>query len=436
MKAYILLSSVRISPFDDPPGEVMVLDRPVRERQAEILGRLGLEAVWINTVEEIRESEFIFFPDYVYCSQALLKSFLKAVSKHRQSRRLTLEANPQIEISEPMQDLSSYPPLQEGGPALYAFDLCYYNGSDFEPDKLGALPLEVVPIRQRVVEVDPPFYVRVKEKIRIGMSRSYCMQLKHWTHIYLLNYAALTGLPFEWFPRKLPWLLWRVLTAFTLNPFKLLRRLVVKGKKCSIHPTAVVEASVLGKEVSIGAHAVVRGCYVADGAKIGEAAKVLGSIVGSHTEIAWNSIVSLSVLYPNSCTGTPGVQTAVVGREAFVSSMVLPIDVKFKGGYVSVRHEGRTVTTRMTTLGPCFGHRVRIGAGVTINCGREIPNDVDILPDPGAMLSRIPEGLAPGTSYQVKGGTLIPMEPGVKGDTERPAGNAQARNPSEETTEA
>ena len=422
MKAYILLSDVRISPFDDPPGEVMVLNRPVRERQEEILGRLGLEAVWIRGMEEVRETEFLFFPDYVYCSLACLKGFLKVVSKHRQSRRFALEANPQIELSEPMQDLTACPPLKEGGPALYAFDLYYFNGSDFGPEKLEDLPLEVVPIKQRVAEVDPPFYVRVKEKIRIGMSRSYCMQLKHWTHIYLLNFAALTGLPFEWFPRKLPWLLWRVLTAFTLNPFKLLRRLVIKDRKCSIHPTAVVEASVLGKGVSIAAHAVVRGCHIGDGARIGEAAKVLGSIVGSQAEIAWNSIVSLSVLYPNSCVGTPGVQTAVVGRETFVSSMVLPLDVKFKGGYVSVRHQGRTVTTRMTTLGPCFGHRSRVGAGVTVNCGREIPNDVDILPDPGFMLSRVPEGLLPGGSYVVKQGSLIPIDFGLKGSSHKPEG--------------
>ena len=97
-----------------------------------------------------------------------------------------------------------------------------------------------------------------------------------------------------------------------------------------------------------------------------------------------------------------------------MSSMVLPLDLKFKGGYVSVRHRGETVTTRLTTLGPCLGHRVRIGAGVTINCGREIPNDVDILPASGSMLSRMPEELIPGRAYVVQQGTLVQADWSIK----------------------
>jgi len=409
MKAYILRSGLTISPFQDPPGEARVLDRPARERQAEMLRRLGLETVPIDRVEEIRDSEFVLFPDYVYFSLSCLRGFLKAVARHRQSRRLALEDNPQTQLSLPMQELSPYPPQRQGGPPVFGFDLYYWNGPDFRPEATATLPPEVVPLKQRLVEVDPPFYVRVKEKVRIGLSRTYCMHIKHWSHIYLLNYAALTGLPFEWFPRKLPWLLWRVLTAFSLNPFKIMRRLVIKGKRCSIHPTAIVEASVLGDRVSIGAHAVVRGSYIGEGARVGEAAKVMGCVIGQKSEISWHSVVNLCVLYPHSCVGVPGVQTALLGREAYLSSMTMPLDVKFKGGYVSVRHRGRTVTTRLTTLGPCLGHRSRIGAGVMINCGREIPNDVDILPSPVSMLSKIPDGLAPG-SYMIENGTLVPID--------------------------
>jgi UDP-N-acetylglucosamine diphosphorylase / glucose-1-phosphate thymidylyltransferase / UDP-N-acetylgalactosamine diphosphorylase / glucosamine-1-phosphate N-acetyltransferase / galactosamine-1-phosphate N-acetyltransferase len=261
----------------------------------------------------------------------------------------------------------------------------------------------------KVFEVDPPFYLRVEKKNKIGLSGSYCMHLKHWTHIYLLNFNALTGLPFEWFPRKLLWFLWRVLTAFSVNPFKIMRRLVIRGKKCSIHPTAQVEASVLGNNVSIGAGALVRGSYIGDGARISEGAKVLGSVVGDGSEVTWNSILNLSLLYPKACVGIPGVQTVFVGRETFISSMAFVIDVKFQGGYIAVRHQGKTVNTRLTTLGPCFGHRVRIGAGVTVNCGREVPNDTAIIQDQEPLLSKLPEPAAPPGIYTVKKGTLSPV---------------------------
>lgn len=412
MNAYVLRSGIRIEPFRDDPGDVLVLGERVQTRRAALFSALGLRIVHVERPEEIRDTEFLVLYDYVYCSRPILKRFLKAVRAHRQSRRLALESNPQIEMALPMQELAELPPVREGGPPVYGLDLFYVNGTGAGTDTLAGLAAEVVPIRQRVFEVDPPFYVRVEAKNRIGLSRSYCMHLKHWTHVYLLNLAALMALPFDWFWRRLLWALWKVLTAFSLNPFKILRRLVVKGKGCSIHPTAVVEASVLGDRVSIGAQAVVRGCYIGSGTRIAETAKVIGSVVGEGAEVAWSAIVNLSVLYPGACVGTPGLQTALVGREAFVSSMVIPLDVKFRGGYVSVRHRGKTVVTRLTTLGQCFGHRTRVGANVMLDSGRAIPNDVDVLPDPTPMLRKIPENLEPGTAYVVRGGTLIPQEAG------------------------
>ncbi len=414
MKAYILKSGVRISPFEDPPEKVQVLTRSVQDRQDEILGKLGLEPVRIDTLDQVRDEEYILFRDYVYCSRLLLKKFLKRVTKHGQSRRLALEANPQIEMALPMQDLDVLPPSEEGGEEIYAFDLFYVRDMEPDLDNLRALPPEVVAIRMKVVEVDPPSYVHVEQKNRIGMTGCYCMHLKHWTHIYLLNFAALTGLPFEWFPRKLLWLLWRVITAFSLNPFKIAKRLVIKGKKCSIHPTAVVEASVLGNGVSVGPGAVVRGCYLGDGVRISESAFVLGSIVGEGASVGWNSGLNLSLLYPQASVGIPGIQAGVVGRESFFSTMALPLDIRFEGGYVSVRHKGKTVKTRLTTLGPCLGHRVRVGGAVIVNSGREIPNGVSIVPDPASVLSRLPEPPAEPGLYAIRGGTLVPMQAGEK----------------------
>jgi len=410
MKAYILRTDTLISPFQDAPGQALVLNRSIGERQEETLRKLGLEPERIESTDQVRAKEYLLFPDYVYCSAKLLKAFLKAVRKHGECRRLALEANAQVEMALPMQDLDTLPPRAEGGPEVHAFDLFLVrDGGDPSLDRLRGLPPEVVPVFMKVFEVEPPFYLRVEKKNRIGLSGSYCMHVKHWTHVYLLNFNALTGLPFEWFPRKLLWFLWRVLTAFSLNPFNIMRRLVIQGKKCSIHPTARIEASVLGNNVSVGAGAVVRGSYLGDGVRISEGAKVFGSIVGDGSEVTWHSILNLSLLYPRACVGIPGLQTVFVGRETFVSSMAFVIDVKFQGGTIGVRHQGRTVNTRLTTLGPCFGHRVRIGAGVSINCGREIPNDTAIIQDQEPLLSRMPEPPAPPGIYTVKQGTLSPV---------------------------
>lgn len=415
MNAYILCSRIRISPFDDPPGRACILNRPAEEKRQEILERHGLNVVPIASLDEIKDSECFLLMDYVYFSQHCFHLFYKTVLRHRVSRTLALRSNAQIEMALPMQDLRSIPSHEQDGPPLMHFDLYYIHDPDFHPAKLPEIPAEEIPVKMRVVDVTPPFYVRVKEHVRMGMSKTYCMHLKHWTHIYLLNYCALTALPFEWFPRKLLWLLWRVLTAFSFKRSRVLRRLVIKGKHCSIHPTAIVEASVLGDNVSIGAYAVVRGSCLGNGVRVNEAAKVFGSIIGDNADLTWNAIVSMCVLYSRTSVGIPGIQTALAGHETFIASMTYPLDVKFQGGYISVRHGGKTFRTNLTTLGPCLGHRVRIGAGVMINCGREIPNDVDILPDPGGMLSKVPDTLMPGHAYIVKGGTLVDITGGSPG---------------------
>ena len=414
MKAYVLRTGTSIAPFDDPPGEAMVLNRPMGQRRTETLERHGLEVVHIGSLDEIEETEYFLLMDYVYFSPHCFRLFYKTAMRDRTSKVLALRSNAQTEMASPMQELRTFPAENPQEPPLVLFDLYYINerARTVDPAWLRGVPAEEIPAKVRVHEVDPPFYVRVKEKTRIGMSKTYCMHIRHWTHLYLLNFWALTALPFEWFPKKLVWFLWRVLTAFSLCRAKIARRLVIKGKHCRIHPSAVVELSVLGDNVTIGPHAVVRGSYLGDGVRVNEASKILGSIVGDHSDIAWNSVVSMCVLYPRTSVGIPGLQTAMTGRETFVSSMTCPLDVKFQGGYVSVRHDGKTFRTNLTTLGPCFGHRVRIGAGVMINCGRQIPSDVDILPDPGGMLSRIPDSLAPGRTYIVKGGTLVEVEQG------------------------
>ncbi len=400
MNAYVLCSGSRIQPFNDPPGDALVLNRPMEQRRAEILTHYGLNVITIRSLDEITDTEYFLLMDYVYFSPHCFKLFYKAVVPNRKSKVLAMRSNAHIELASPMQDLKTIPSEHPEEPPLVLFDLYYVNEHDIGRANLDKLPAQEIPVKMRVVEVTPQFYVRVKDATRLGISKTYCIHLRHWTHIYLLNFWALTALPFEWFPRKLLWFVWRVLTAFSLNRAKIAGRLVIKGKQCKIHPTAVVELSVLGDNVTIGPHAVVRGSYLGNGVRINEASKILGSIVGDHSDIAWNSVVSMCVLYSRTSVGIPGLQT-------FVSSMTCPLDVKFKGGYISVRHNGKTVRTNLTTLGPCFGHRVRIGAGVIINCGRQIPNDVDILPDPGAMLSTVPDSLEPGHAYVVRNGILV-----------------------------
>ena len=98
MKAYILDSGIRISPFNDPPGRAFVLNRRAEERCQEILKRHGLEVVPIQSCDEIKDTEFFLFMDYVYFSPHCFHLFYKAVLRRRESRTMALRSNAQIEM--------------------------------------------------------------------------------------------------------------------------------------------------------------------------------------------------------------------------------------------------------------------------------------------------------------------------------------------------
>src|SRR5487761_18127 len=66
MKAYLLDTGRRVSPFDEPVGEMRVHNRRLREHQTEILASLGCEVRVIDDPRDERETPCLLIYDDVY----------------------------------------------------------------------------------------------------------------------------------------------------------------------------------------------------------------------------------------------------------------------------------------------------------------------------------------------------------------------------------
>ncbi len=198
-------------------------------------------------------------------------------------------------------------------------------------------------------------------------------------------------------------LVFRVLSAFSLNKHTVANRFVVKGRHCDIHPTAVVQACILGDHVKIGPYAIVQGSVLGDYADIPEQSIVIGSVLGEKASTCNRGVLKLCVLYPGGSGGK--MQGCLLGRNVFIADFALFFDVKLEGT-IRVRHQGRYVDTGMGFLGGCVGHNAIVGAGNWIDSGREIPNGSTVVKNRDDIISRVPSDLPDGELLTVRKGVL------------------------------
>jgi hypothetical protein len=245
------------------------------------------------------------------------------------------------------------------------------------------------------------------------------IEITSWVHLWMANLCEI-GVAFGgWLRSPVNWLwmaprvVWGVAAALDVRAFPILisvlRRLVVRGRRCRIHPTATVEASILGNGVEVGPFCCVRGSLIGDNVRIFEQASVDGSVIGDGVLINPQALVKFSVAYPDGVLQF--LQAGLLGRGACLGRFARCMDLKLQGT-IKVRHRGALVDTGLPFLGPCIGHRAVIAGDTILPPGRFLPNDYKVVSDPGRQLTRVPDGM-PAEDWLLveRDGTLESLQP-------------------------
>jgi len=416
MKAYVMRSGVSISPFNDPAGEaVRVLGQRLKDRQAEVLSRLGMETVWVSDLSQVPVGESLVLMDNVFFTRRAILLFIRAARKVSGNVVLALPDSAFCREKRPLQE-DLIVETGDDGRDRYVFNIFLLRSQAATMQELreGARRVAIA-LKEKVIRPPNLEILGVTEimDISYAFTRQAVMHICHWSHILDAHLQALFEFWLDVNCRKALSYLWRLLTAFSLNKWKIARRLVYKGRKCDIHPTAVVEASVLGDRVMIGPHAVVRGSVIGSNVKVDEHAEVMFSAVGDNCICAWRSRVNFSVLYPRSLVSYPAVQTCVVGEGAVHTGGAYPIDMKLdflnQNAEVPVLHHGKVVGSGKQFLGVCFGHRSVIGTGQWLTCGLEVPNGAFLVRDSLDVIKRVPEDVPTGAPMALRDGKVISL---------------------------
>lgn len=397
MKAVRIALGAPFAPFGDPPGETRVLAGTLAEAQEKALAEAGFTLVATPPASE----PYLVFSDRVWFTA----SFLRAVRDAGVGRVRIADAT-FLKQTGPLQSDAARPEVAvvpAGGPPTL-------DGPDLPVD----LGLRAAP----AMDLHPAFQ-HAQQPLVTGTRLVHGVE--HWSHVLRVNLLALVATAeeakaaFETAPlwKRVLMVIVVLLRARSLNGFAIARALNRVGKRCKIHPTAVVEASQIGDDVEIGAYALVRGCIVGDGAKIEDYAHASVSVVGNGARLGRTCMFNFCVAYPGAFVSAGGGwQMSLFGRDSFVAMTATGYDLSF-GAPVRVVHDGAVVSAETHFLGVCVGHRAKIGAHVKMGYGMAVPNDAFVVAPADATLRRWPDAVdGPVT---IRDGVAVPVAKGARG---------------------
>lgn len=417
MKAYILKSGTAIEPFGDDVSQSFIAGGTLAEAQKRAAAWAGLEPVEAGGAGEVKEFPCIVIVDYVYVSEKLLADFAGLARKERRSAALGLDMSASVRYTLPVSDAR----VEKGGSGseVAAYDVFYvHEALDLGPDprvKLrDACPWIVVPKKERTVTLRMPSSGGKVETTEYPLTSSLACHVRHWVHILWINQISIACAWMEYFRhhrlRMTGMGIWAVIGGLTLNRYRLMSRMNVKGKGCEVHPTAYIEASMIGDNVKIGAHCMLRNSIVGDGCVLRDHAVLINSVIGSECYLPEDTYVVSSAAYPRSTVGNWKLQLSLIGSGAVISCWAHFIDAKFKG-FIKVEHAGRLVSTERQYMGSCVGHGVVLGGKILIQPGRAVPNGYVVVMRPDEVVSVVPKDLPKGVPLMRDGGALVVVEP-------------------------
>jgi carbonic anhydrase/acetyltransferase-like protein (isoleucine patch superfamily) len=373
----------QIYPFNDPVGDCLVLNQRLSDTQRAALCACGCDVTFVEAWEDIDDpGPYLVLDGNLYATPEALQAFLTAARAAKSSVQASAAAGTFV------QDVLWHRPKDDAGNV--PLPLWFVQAGE------GGAPTRRLPIeldeQTHDVRLPPHMATGEGKGMEMLITRRALVPIDTWINLYQANMQGLWAMTAR--ARHLPW--WRLLWAFALargNLLAAMGHLNVIGKRCRIHPTAVVELCEIGDDVEIGAYAVVRMSVIGNGVNISDHASIRGVVLGEGAHIANNNNLLMTAVYPRSFLISGPYQFSMFGYDTAVMHCI-DCDTRLDGKPIRAEvGEGVSVSTPLRYLGSCFGHGVRAGAGSITAPGRAIPNGIYMLPDPNQVVNRVDAGL-------------------------------------------
>jgi acetyltransferase-like isoleucine patch superfamily enzyme len=408
---FVVARGAIIEPFGVAADGCPVGDRTLAEVRDDILGRCGLRPPPAKVTDDaVVAGPALVLADDVWVSRRALAAFLSVARARPSTSRLRLPHGRLFELLSPLQDVE----VDNGG-AIYACAFVPAGVTTTAREALDTavavtIPMRVIPTR---VPVPRTLLGVPSGQMEWPLTSTVVMRLRHWVHVLRASHVA----PQVWLlehalrdPLRSAWravLGWRPTAAAREAAWK--RRFVFAGRRCQIHPSAIIEGSVIGDDVVIGPGAVVLHSVIGSGSRLEQRTHVSQCTLGRRTFMSLNSSMQACVTFDDADACANNLQACVVGARAGLTSFARALDTTLfddgrPGAPVQVLDGAVRRAVGELPCGACFGPDSYVGAGATIAAGRAIGAGVRIVGE--GLVTRIATS-GPGTFRVVDGG-LVP----------------------------
>lgn len=341
-----------IFPFADDASNLLFGGPSLRALQAEAAHDAGLALVDVDAGDALPAGTVAFVARDVVFSAATLRALVD------ESRRRSRTCRAAVKHGTALH-LASTRLLGGANDEDFAVDLF---AGDLAGRVIADVDAEVVVVADEedaaVVDVRP--YGRAPHELRIARVERLLGRPTHWLHVLDLSLAALQT--------------------------RLRARVVVKrGKRAPlVHPTALVENSVLGAGVRVEAGAAVIDSFVGEDAVVADHTVVHGSVIGAGCRTLVDTHLRRVVAMPGSTLSNLDMQDAIFGSEVFLTTGVAFFaDGPGADVVVDGKDSGRAV------LSGAIGTRTVLGSRALFRCGVAVPAQALVVARPGEALGKL-----------------------------------------------
>ncbi|PKK90323.1 MAG: hypothetical protein CVV64_10170 [Candidatus Wallbacteria bacterium HGW-Wallbacteria-1] len=420
VKAFAIADTRRIPPFNDMPCDLLVMNRKLSCLQQSVLSEFGIPVKRI-TREELQEGLsgqnpeqwVLIFRENIFFTRQTIElflektaNFLKAIKRkspsHEQFASDSISAEGSfskepgtfrvcVEKSLFTAQLAILQEAEEQGGVL-AYDFFLTRAGSFNPDRARKI---IMNLDQYLEEGNFPPHMLGKESFRFSVTTRPLMAVSESVHIGLVNMAANFARIASF---RRPGLcsgfkaLLAAISSLSLQRARIKARVLASlstiHSTAEVHPTAVIEGSVIGAGAKIGAYAVVRFSVVGKKAFIDDHAGIKFSIIGDNSYVANNNVIFFSTLYPGAFLISGPYQFSCFGYNTAVMNSI-PSDYRLDNETIRVMTSSGVRDTGLRFAGSIIGHETRIAAGLIIAPGRSVPGGLTLYPDPARVLTKI-----------------------------------------------
>ena len=138
------------------------------------------------------------------------------------------------------------------------------------------------------------------------------------------------------------------------------------SKSAQVDSSAKIEGMVyIGDNTRIFENAVIRGpCYIGDNCIIGNNSLVRGSVIEDGVIVGANSELARSIIMEDTHIHSGFFGDTIIGKNCRVGAGMITGNVRIDRDEIKPVVKGRSVSTKLTSLGVIIGHNTKIGVSV------------------------------------------------------------------------